>query len=170
MTGISSLAVPSRFLIVTLGGRYLALDAESIAGVCTLEEAGYVDDPTIHGMVYRTINLADRLRISNSQDAANTRIVLLAERGACGSIRGTTIQGLLELHRSQVLPIPPQFRGPERQWYRGMILFKKSIAVALNTTWVLDEQVSSADGSDGQGSISRLVATPQISVSDGRVC
>lgn len=170
MARISSLAVPARFLIVTLGGRYLALDAESIAGVCTLEEAGYGDDPTIHGMVYRTINLADRLRISNSQDAADSRIVLLAERGARGSIRVTTIQGLLELHRSQVLPIPPQFRGPERHWYRGMILFEKSIAVALDTTWVLDKQVSSVEGSEGQGSIARPRATPQVSVSDGRAC
>lgn len=170
MTGISSLAAPSRFLIVTLGGRYLALDAESISGICTLEEAGYLDDPTMHGMVYRAINLADRLRISNDHDAANTRIVLLAERGTRGSIRVTTIQGLLELHPSQVLPIPPQFRGPEQHWYRGMILFANSIALALNTTWVLNEQMSSAEGSGGQGSRSRLLAAPQISVSDGRVC
>ncbi|MBH0203623.1 MAG: hypothetical protein HP496_15310 [Nitrospira sp.] len=170
MAGSSLLAAPSRFLIVTLGGRYLAFDAESIAGVCTLEEAGCRDDPTMLGLVYRTVKLADRLRISNDQDAANTRIVLLAEQGVRGSIRVTAVQGMLDLHPSQVLPLPPHFRGPERRWYQGMILFKNSIVLALNTMWVLDEQESSAEGSRGQDTISRLVATPKISVNDRRVC
>ena len=167
MAGNSSLASSSRFLIVTLGGRYLALDAESISGVCTLEEAGCLDDPTIYGMAHRTINLGDRLRIPNDQGEANTCIVLLAERSARGSIRVTTIQGLLEIHPSQVLPLPPQFRGPERHWYRGMILFANSIALVLNTTWVFDEQASSTEGSRGQGSLSRLVVAPQ---SESRLC
>lgn len=170
MTGHSSLASSSRFLIVTLGGRYLALDAESISGVCTLEEAGYLNEPTIHGTLYRAINLADRLRISNDQGVAYTRIVLLAERGARGNIRVSTIQGLLELHPSQVLPLPPQFRGPERHWYRGMILFANSIALVLDTSWVLDEQVPSREGSGGQERLSRLVVSPQSSGSESRLC
>ncbi|MGZ8365504.1 MAG: hypothetical protein ACXW37_04055, partial [Nitrospira sp.] len=61
MTRILSPASPSRFLILLLGGRYLALDAESIQGVLTLEEVGSLGDPTIHGLVYRAINLSDRL-------------------------------------------------------------------------------------------------------------
>ena len=138
MTGISSPASPSRFLIVLLGGRYLALDAESIQGVLTLEEVGSLDDPMTNGLVYRAINLADRLKISNNQGTANSRIVLFSERGAHGSIRVTMVQGLLELHPSQVLPLPSQFRGPERRWYQGMILFAKSIALVLNSSWVLD--------------------------------
>ena len=170
MTGILSPSSPSRFLIVLLGGRYLALDAESIQGVLTLEEVGSLDDPMINGLVYRAINLAERLKISNNQGTANSRIVLFSERGAHGSIRVTRVQGLLELHPSQVLPLPSQFRGPERHWYRGMILFEKSIALALNTTWVLNESVSSTAGSEGQGNIFRPIAIPQMTVSDDRVC
>jgi hypothetical protein len=170
MTGISSPASPSRFLIVLFGGRYLALDAESIQGVLTLEEVGSLDDPTIHGLAYRTINLADRLRILNNQDSANSRIVLVSERGVQGSIRVNTVQGWLELHPSQVLPLPPQFCGPERCWYQGMILFENSIALVLNTSWVLDEQVASIENSGGQRGIPRLVAAPKMSVNDSRVC
>lgn len=161
MTGTPSTASPSRFLIVTIGGRYLALDAESIGWLLTLEEAGNVEDPTIHGMVYRAINLTDRLSESNDQGGPNTRIVLLSERETRGSIRVTTVQGLLELQQSQVLPLPMQFRGPERHWYRGMILFANSIVLLLNTTWVLDEQVSGLEGSGGQGSPPRLVAASE---------
>ena len=170
MTGISSPASPSRFLIVLLGGRYLALDAESIQGVLTLEEVGSLDDPMINGLVYRAINLAERLRVSNNQGTANNRIVLFSERGAHGSIRVTRVQGLLEIHPSQVLPLPSQFRGPERRWYQGMILFAKSIALVLNLSWVLDVQVASVEASGGQGGISRLVAAPKISMNNSRVC
>ena len=170
MTGISSPASLSRFLIVILGGRYLALDAESVQGVLTLEEAGYRDDPTIQGMVYHAINLADRFKISDDQGAANGRMVLLSQQGVRGSIRVTTVQGVLELHPSQVLPLPPQFRGPERHWYRGMILFEKSIALALNTTWVLGEQVSGLGDSGEQGNIPRHGVPTKMSVNDSHLC
>jgi hypothetical protein len=170
MTGISLSASPSRFLIVLFGGRYLALDAESIQGVLTLEEIGSLDDPTIHGLVYRAINLADRLRIVNNQGSTHSRIVLLSEQGVQGSIRVTTVQGWLELHLSQVLPLSPQFCGPERRWYRGMILFENSIALVLNTSWVLDEQLASVEDSGGQGGIPRLIAAPKMSVNNSQVC
>jgi len=133
-------ASPSRFLIVTLGGRYLALDAESICGLLTFEEAGNDEDPMIHGIMYGAVNLADRLSLPNDRGGANTRIVLLSKREMRGSVRVTTVEGLLELSPSQVLPLPMQFCGPERYWYQGMILFAKSIALVLNATWVLNEE------------------------------
>jgi hypothetical protein len=147
MTGIPSPTFPSRFLIVTLGGRYLALGAESICGLLIPEETGNVDNQTVHGKVYGAINLADRLSLPNDQGGADTRVVLLSERETRGSIRVTTVHGLLELRQSQVLPLPMQFSGPERHWYRGIILFAKSIALVLNTTWVLHQQVSDLEGS-----------------------
>lgn len=135
-------ASPSRFVIVTLSGQYLAVNAESIRGLLTLEETGNIEHPTAHGMVYGAIHLADRLNIPNDQGSANTRVLLLSEGEARGSIRVTTVQGLLEIPLTQVLPLPMQFRGPERYWYQGMILFAKSIALVLNTTWILNEHVS----------------------------
>lgn len=161
MTGTPPPASPVRFLIVTVGGRYLALDAGSICGLLTLEEAGCVQDPTIHGLAYRAINLADRLSISNDQSGTNTGVVLLSERETRGSIRVTRVHGLLELQQSQVLPLPLQFHGPERHWYRGMILFEKSIALVLNTTWVLDEQVSGLEGGEEERKHSSACSDPE---------
>lgn len=146
MTGTSSPASPSRFLIVTLDGRYLALDAESIGGLLTLEEAGHVTHPTLQGMECRAVDLADRLSVSHDRNEADTRIILLSEHGVRGSIRVTTVEGFLELQPSEILPLPMQFRGPERHWYRGMILFEKSIALILNPTWVLGEHAGSDAG------------------------
>jgi chemotaxis signal transduction protein len=170
MTETPAPVSPSRFLIVTLGERYLALDAESICGLLTLEEIGNVESPTVHGMVYEAINLADRLSVPNDQGGTSPHVVLLSEREMRGSVRVTTMQGLLELPLSQVLPLPMQFRGAERHWYRGMILFAESIALVLNTTWVLNEQMSDSECNGGQGSTLELVGTPKISTNDGRIC
>ncbi len=51
-----------------------------------------------------------------------------------------------------------------------MILFEKSIALVLNTSWVLDEQVAGVEDSGGQGGIPRLVAAPKMSVNNSQVC
>jgi chemotaxis protein histidine kinase CheA len=169
-TGNPSLVMPARFLMVTMGGRHLAFDADSIRGVLTLEEAGYGEDPTIQGMVYRSVDLASRLRLTGDQTSMTTRLILLAERNMCGSIRVAQMHGILELHPSQVLPLPAQFRGPERGWYRGMILFDQSVAVVLNTTWVLEALGGGTDENSEQGGIPRLLHDQDIAVSDSRVC
>jgi chemotaxis protein histidine kinase CheA len=167
MTETASPVSLSRFLIVTLGGRHLALDAESVGGLLTLDECGNIEDPTIHGMTYRAINLVDWLDIRNDQDGPNAHVVLLSERDARGSVQVTRVEGLLELQQSQVLPLPMQFRGPERHWYDGMILFAQSIALVLNTTWILHEHTS---GSRGQGNTLRCATDPKISVNNSRGC
>ncbi|OQW37513.1 MAG: hypothetical protein A4E19_12590 [Nitrospira sp. SG-bin1] len=158
MTGTPSPASPSRFLIVTLGRRYLALDVESIAGLLTLDEIGGVTNPTLHGMEYGIIDLADRLSVSHDQNGANTRIVLLSEHGGRGSIRVSTVEGFLELQSSQILPLPTQFQGPEQHWYRGMILFQRSVALVLNIAWVLEGRVPGINGGGGQRSTPGLAA------------
>ncbi len=167
MTETASPVSRSRFLIVTLGGRHLALEAESVCGLLTLDDCGNIEDPTIQGMTYRAINLVERLDIRNDQDGPTAHVVLLSERDARGSIQVARVEGLLELQQSQVLPLPMQFRGPERHWYHGMILFAQSIALVLNTTWVLREHTS---GSGGQGNTLRYATDSKISVNNSRGC
>ncbi len=162
MTGTPPLVSPSRYLIVTLGGWYLALNAESVCGLLTLEETGNVENLTVHGRVHSALNLADRLSLPDDAGGANTRVVLLSERESRGSIRVSMVQGLLDLQPSQVLPIPLQFRGAERQWYRGMILIAKSVALVLNTTWILNEQVSDLESSGGQEALPGIRRPPEL--------
>lgn len=161
-TETSSPDSSARFLIVTVGGRYLALDAECVVGLLMLEEAGNVDDPTIHGVVYRAISLTDRLGLSNDRSGPHTRIVLLSDRDARGNIRVAAVLGRLELQPSQVLPLPMQFRGPERHWYRGMILYENRVAFVLDTTWLLGGHVSGLDNEREQQHTSRFVETSRV--------
>jgi hypothetical protein len=158
MTGISSPASPLRFLIVTLDGRYLAFDDGSIGGVLTLEEVGPVANPILQGKEYRAVDLDDRLSLSHDRNSADTRIILLSKHGVRGSLRVTTVEGCVELQPSQILPLPMQFRGSERRWYRGMILFEHSIALILDPTWVLGEHAGPNTGDEHGSSRSSMDA------------
>lgn len=169
MTRTSSPASLSRFLIVTLNGRYLALDAESISGLLTLEEGGRVTHPILHGMEYGAVDLADRLSVSHDRNEADTCIILLSAHGVRGSIRVTAVEGFLELQPSEILPLPMQFRGPERQWYRGVILFNESIALILNPTWVLGAHAGS-DAGQKSGAARSLMDARSSAAREERAC
>jgi chemotaxis signal transduction protein len=135
-----SLAPPSRLLIVTMGGRFFALDAESVRKLLTEDETGNGGVPQVEGVAYRSIDLADQLALSRDGAGVNTRVVLLSENGSRGSIRVACVHVLRNVQPSLVLPLPSQFCGSERRWYRGMILFEHSVALMLDTRWILENK------------------------------
>ncbi len=158
-----------RFLIVTISGRYLALDAGSVEGVLTIKESESGEDPAIQSVVDRTVSLVMQLGSSDVPTQPTTRVVLLTDREMRGSIRVSDVHGILEIQQSQILPLPPQFSGVERHWYRGMILFEKSIAMILNPTWVLEIDGEFDAGQERETPRSSVDAWV-IGVSDGRTC
>jgi len=163
----------SRFLLVTMGARSLAFDADTVQGLLTDEEAGTTEPVTVQGVVYKTVDLADRLAMSSDENGPETRIVLLTCGGLQGSIRVAQVRGLLEVDRSQVLPLPQQFQGEERDWYRGVILLEENIALVLNTAWVLHGAGADQGGSslEWQERAPRLLAVRQdLAMGEVREC
>lgn len=132
---------PPRFVITTIGGRYLAFEAEHIQGVLTSEDGEFLPAPVVKGVTYPVVNLAVRLNLVSERRWDGTEVVLLADGTCRGCVWVQKVHGILEAHRSQVLPLPAQFCGPERGWYRGMVLFDHNVALVMNTTWVLEEQL-----------------------------
>jgi hypothetical protein len=169
--GVSAPSASSlgRFLIVTISGRYLAVDAGSVEGVLTIKESESGEDLAIHSVVDRTVSLAMQLGSSDVPKHPTTRVVLLTDRGTRGSIRVNDVHGILEIQQSQILPLPAHFSGVERHWYRGMILFEKSIAMILNMTWVLEMHGRVEAGQERETPRSSVEAWV-IGVSDGRTC
>jgi chemotaxis signal transduction protein len=161
---------PLRFVMVTISGRYLAVNAGSVEGVVTLRELERHGNSTIRDVVDRTGDLIVRLGISGDSTHPKTRTLLLTDRGMRGSIRVSEVLGLLQVHQSQVLPLPAQFSGVERGWYQGMILFEKSVAMILNPTWILEPWNSDFDSAHIRGNTDPLVGSRGIAVSDGRTC
>ncbi len=139
--GVPSFVHSSRFLIVTMGGRLFAVDASVVQGLLTLDEVESPDAPEIHGVIYRRVDLTERLALEIDSIDTNARWVLMAEGDLRKSIRVGSVHGLMELPLSRMLPLPPQFTGPERFWYRGLILFQNSVAPILNTRWMFGDMV-----------------------------
>lgn len=133
----TSLAPTVRFLVVTVGGTHLALHADRVQGLLTVEEAGSAGSLTVQGVTYSSIDLAMRLELPADIDGPETRAVLLSNGAARGNIRVAQVHGLKELEQSQVLPLPRHFHGEEQTWYQGMVLFEESVAVVLNPAWLM---------------------------------
>lgn len=126
-----------RYLIVSIDAQRFALSADLIQGLLTPEESRSRGALAVQGQDYIPLNLAARLGLADAGDGSESRIVLVARAGICACIRVERVHGLVELERRSVRPLPAQFRGDERTWYRGLILFDDGVAISLNSDWLL---------------------------------
>lgn len=158
-----------RLIIVTIGRRYLAFEAGCVKGVLTVEDLERDKDPTIQGVVDRTVDLAMHLNLCDAPTRPNTPVILLADQGIQCSLRVSHVDGRLDIHPSQILALPAQFNSVERNWYQGMILFEKSIALILNPTWVLAAHVGAHAGHE-QGAVHFVVDAWDRAPDEGGAC
>jgi CheW-like domain len=171
--GPTTQAPTSRFLVVTLDARIMALDANAVRGLLTSAEAGQSDLVTVQGVSFRAVDLAGRLSLSPGVDGRETRTVLLSSEKRHGSIRVDRVLGLIEVDQTRVLPLPRQFQGEEQHWYRGMIVFEDTVAVVLHTAWVLEGLTAGLDGAGlgWQGSEPHLLKTNvALATGEAQVC
>lgn len=127
------------FLIVRLGISYLALPATGVRGVLTQEEAGHERAVTAAGSVYRPVDLAQQLSIIADLSGLEMRTVLYSAGRSQGAICVEQVVGLIDVERNECLPLPPQFRGDERNWFGGMMLYQDQLVLILNPLWALGE-------------------------------
>lgn len=134
----TSLAPTVRVLVVTIAGTTFAVSADRVQGLLTPEEAGQGDELTVHGHTYPRIDLTGRWGLPPDAESGETRVVLLSQGRARGHLRVAQVHGLAELEQAQVLPLPLHFRGEERTWYQGMILWGAGVAFILDPAWVIE--------------------------------
>lgn len=159
-----------QFLITTIGERYLAFDAGSIQGVLTNEEASLFHDPIVEGRAYRIVDLSMRLNLPNERPVGSARMVLITHGSCRGCARVDMVHGTLKVQRSQVLPFPAQFRGPEQRWYLGMIPFDRSVALILNIAWILEDQVEAVISRSEQRGMEPIAAVQGAAESKNQRC
>ena len=165
-TASTSLDPALRCIVVVVGTSSLALDADSVDGLLTIEVAGSAGVVVVQNVAYRRVNLAGRLSLRPGEDGADTRVVLLSHGGLHGSVRVDQVQGLREVEPSRVVALPRQFRGVEQNWYRGLLVLNGAVALLLNTSWVLHR---TGAGQGGCG-LDRYERSPRvINVSPERV-
>ncbi len=126
------------FLVVRIGSTQVALPAQWVRGIITLIEAGTEGVVTWANSSYERTDLAGRLSITTMLPAAETRIVLYGNDQRSRSFMVGGVLGLVEMDRSEVHPLPPQFRGGERDRLPGYFFHPGYIALIANPFWVLD--------------------------------
>jgi chemotaxis signal transduction protein len=147
------------FLVVRLGVSYVALPADGVRGVLTREEAGNEQAMTVAGIVYRPVDLAQRLSVLADLSGLVMRTVLYSNGRSHGAIRVDQVVGLTDVERKDCLPLPPQFQCDERNWFAGMMLYQDRLVLILNPSWALGELNDAVPASVGQAE-PRIAATP----------
>ena len=147
------------FLIVRLGGSYLALPAAGVRGVLTNEEAGHEQAVTSMGTIYQAIDLAQRLSVVADLSGLDMRMVLYSNGRCQGAIRVEQVVGLTDVERKDCFPLPLQFQCDERIWFAGIMLYQDHLVLVLNPSWALGESADVAPASVGQAE-QMIAATP----------
>lgn len=127
------------FLVVRLGGCYLALPADGVRGVLTQEEAGHEGAVTAAGTIYQPVDLAQLLSVVAGFSGLEVRMVLYSSGHSHGAIRVEQVVGLTDVQRKDCLPLPPQFQREERNWFGGMMLYQDLLVLIVNPSWALGE-------------------------------
>ena len=147
------------FLVVRLGGSYLALPADGVRGVLTQEEAGKEQAVTMAGTIYQPVELAQRLSVVADLSGLEMRTVLYSNGRSQGAIRVEQVVGLTDVERKDCFPLPPQFQCDERNWFAGMMLYQDQLVLILNPSWVLGELAGVVPASVGLAE-QMIAATP----------
>ena len=137
MSGSTPLDPGLRCVVVWIGPSPLAFDSDAVDGLLTADVAGNASMVIVHDVTYRPVDVAGRLSLQAAEDGPDTRVVLLTHGGRHGSVRVDRVEGIRDVERSRVVPVPPQFRGEEQTWYRSLLVFEETVALLLDTTWVL---------------------------------
>lgn len=126
-----------RFLVALVGSTHLAFPAHWVRGIITLAEAGHEGLVIWGRSTYERTDLAGRLAIGAQQPTAETRIILYGNDQRSRSFLVDGVRGLVDVDRSQIQPLPLQFRGGERDRFLGLFVTTSSVALIANPFWVL---------------------------------
>ncbi|MDH4186595.1 MAG: chemotaxis protein CheW [Nitrospira sp.] len=159
---VSLLVETASFLVVRLGRTYLALPAEGVRGVLTQEEAGSEQAVTSAGTIYQAVDLVRSLSLTADLSGFEMRTVLYTSGRSHGAIQVEQVVGLTDIERKDCLPLPLQFRGDERKWFGGMMVYQDVLVLIVNPAWVLGELAEVVSVSDREPQ--RIVTSSAMSI------
>lgn len=127
-----------RFLVALIGPTHIAFPAHWVRGIITLTEAGREGLVTWAHSTYERTDLAGRLTIGVQSATAESRVILYGNDQRSRSFMVDGVVGLVDVDRSEVQPLPPQFRGGERDRLLGLFVKMTYVALIANPYWVLE--------------------------------
>lgn len=127
-----------RVLVALVGSSHIAFPAPWVRGIITPAEAGPHEQITWVNSTFERTDLARRLAFDHHPPGADARIILYGNDQRARSFMVDGVVGLVDVSRSQVQPLPPQFRGGERERVLGIFISPTYVALITNPFWVLE--------------------------------
>lgn len=127
-----------RFLVARIGEPLFAFPADWVRGVVTLSEAGNGSTVAWAGSTYDHTDLAERLTRTTPKPGSESRIVLYGNDDRSRAFLVDQVVGLVDVIRHEIRPMPPHFRGAERERLIGFFMDPAYIALIANPYWVLE--------------------------------
>ncbi|WHZ21382.1 MAG: hypothetical protein OJF47_000494 [Nitrospira sp.] len=127
-----------RFLVALIGPTHFAFPAQWVCGIMTSVEAGSEGPVLWAHFSYEWTDLSGRLTIGLAATTAEARVVLYGNEQRSRAFVVHGVLGLVDAERTQVHPLPPQFRGGERDRLLGFLVEPGYVALIINPFWVLE--------------------------------
>ena len=135
-------AVPTNVnqqLIVECGPMRLSIPGKGIRGLLKTIETTFQDTITLLGETYDKSDLANRFDPTKTVApfSSQGRTILCSNGVWRKAYAVDRIISLVEVEPSDIVPLPPHFRGAEREWFAGLFFFEDALVLIINLDWLV---------------------------------
>ena len=127
----------NEFLIVACGSTHFAIPADAVRSVIRPDEGNLTALLSALGVTATPAHLSEQFGLTGSYLSPDARIVVCRRQAVHYAFRVDRVLGLHEIDAVKIKPLLPHFVGAERQWIVGMFLFQQTVAMIVNTQWLL---------------------------------
>ncbi len=127
------------FLMVVCGDTHFALQADVVRSVIRPEEGDVESLLSTFGVTTSPAHLSEHFGLTGSYLSPESRILVCGMQSTHVAFQVDRVLGLHETESTNIKPLPPHFIGPERQWIAGMFLIQQTVALILQTHWLLSD-------------------------------
>jgi chemotaxis protein histidine kinase CheA len=127
----------NEFLIVACATTHFAIPADAVRSVIRPDEGNLTELLSALGVTGSPTHLAEQFGLTGSYLSPDARIVVCRRQAGHHAFRVDRVLGLHEIDAAKIKPLLPHFTGSERQWIVGMFLFQQTVALIVNTHWLL---------------------------------
>ena len=126
-------------LIVECGPMRVSIPGKGIRGLLKTIEATFQTTITLLGETYEKSDLTNRLDPNKTVTpfSSQGRTILCSNGVWRRAYAVDRVISLLEVEPSDIVPLPPQFREAEREWFDGLFFFEDALVLIINLDWLV---------------------------------
>jgi hypothetical protein len=126
-------------LIVECGPMRMSIPGKGIRGLLKTIETTFQDAITLLGETYEKSDLANRFDPTKTVTpfSSQGRTILCSNGVWRKAYEVDRIISLVEIDPSDIVPLPPHFRGAEREWFAGLFFFEDALVLIINLDWLV---------------------------------